>query len=157
MSFRHILVIVACASFFGCEYFSFKKDVIEPLDTIVDYSQVDTPPAFNDCASLVSTDELNTCFSTTLHLNIAKELQTFSFEVKNPIDEMVMLTIAFSNEGEISYTSHSSSPQIREELPELDSVLKQCIARLPKAFPAIKRGIPVATQYQLPIRIRLKE
>jgi hypothetical protein len=50
-----------------------------------------------------------------------------------------------------------SSKSIRKILPKLDSLLKSSIGKLPKIFPANKRGIPVTSKYRLPISIQLKE
>lgn len=157
MSTRHFFLLMIVILLYGCEYFTFKKEPIPPLDTIVNYNEVDTPPTFSVCDSLVSSEALNQCFRSTLHQEVANQLKGFTFEVSKEIDEVVEVRLQFSKEGKAQYSSYKGTAIIAEELPQLDSILKLCTQRLPKTFPAIKRGIPVATQYQLPIRIRLQD
>ena len=58
--------------------------------------------------------------------------------------------------GEFVFKNMIASEELMENLPSLDSILELCIEKLPKVIPATKRGIPVTTQYQLPIKISLQ-
>ena len=58
---------------------------------------------------------------------------------------------------EIIFEALQSSEKIKEELPELDSIIHASVDNLPNIFPAIKQRYKVTTKYQLPIRILLKE
>jgi hypothetical protein len=146
---------VFCAS---CQFIKFDKrnDALN-LDTIVDFSSVDVSPTFAICDAIIDQSESIYCFRTTIHQKISEKLLQYSFQVNQSIDEVVVLRILINNKGKIVFQSLIASNMINEELPQLDSLLQRSVEGLPTIFPAIKRGIPVATQYQLPIRIRLAE
>ena len=150
-----LLMIVFCTS---CDKLSFSKNTQKStLDTIVDYSSVDTFPSFKECDSIIDKNQKSTCFRNTIHQKIGEELQKNTFTIKDSIDEVIYVYLLINSNGIFSLDSIQSSLKIKTEIPSLDSVIKASIKKLPKIFPANKRGIPVTTKYQLPIRIQLKD
>lgn len=127
------------------------------LDTIVNFSSVDTFPSFKGCDAIIDKQQKSDCFRNTIHLKIGEELAQHSFTIKDSIDEVVYVNLIINSEGLFILDSTQYSDNIKKELPKLDSVLKLSIEKLPKVYPAIKRGIPVTTKYSLPIRIQLTE
>jgi len=127
------------------------------LDTLVDFSSVDTFPSFKGCDAIIDKQEKMDCFRTTIHQKIGEELQQHSLSVKDSIDEIVYVDVIINAEGIFSLDTIQASENLKKELPELDSLLKASVENLPKIYPANKRGIPVTTKYRLPIRIQLTE
>ncbi len=127
------------------------------LDTIVDFSSVDTFPSFKECDAIIDKQEKMDCFRTTIHQKIGEELQQHPLAVKDSINEIVYVDVLINSEGIFSLDTIQASEKLKEELPELDSLLKASVEKLPKIYPANKRGIPVTTKYRLPIRIQLTE
>ena len=127
------------------------------LDTIVNFSSVDTSPSFKVCDSIIDKQKKNNCFRTTIHQKIGAELQKHQFVIKDSIAEIVYVVLRINSEGTIFLEAIESPEAIRNQLPKLDSILKVSITKIPKMYPAIKRGIPVATKYRLPIKIQLKK
>jgi len=127
------------------------------LDTIVDFSSVDTFPSFKTCDAIIDKQEKMDCFRTTIHQKVGAELQQHSFAVKDSINEIVYVDVIINSEGIFSLDTIQASENLKKELPELDSLLKASVENLPKIYPANKRGIPVTTKYRLPIRIQLTD
>jgi hypothetical protein len=142
----------------SCDKFSFsKKQQIQIIDTIVDFTVVDTFPSFKVCDSLIDKTKKQDCFRKTIHQKIGEELKKHSLSIKHSIDETVFVDLVINAKGEIIFKELKASEQIKKDLPELESLIQLSIENLPKTYAAIKRGIPVTTAYQLPIRILLKE
>ena len=153
LSFLIMLVFIT-----SCDLFCPPKDKnTSDLDTIVDFSSVDTFPSFKTCDAIIDKQEKMDCFRTTIHQKIGAELQQHSFAVKDSINEIVYVDVIINSEGIFSLDTIQASENLKKELPELDSLLKASVEKLPKIYPANKRGIPVTTKYRLPIRIQLKE
>jgi hypothetical protein len=153
--FSFLLIVVYCTS---CDKLPFsKKDKKQVLDTIVDFTSVDFSPSFKVCDSLIDKAKKSNCFRNTIHKKIGEELQKFPFTVKDSIDEVVFMDVVINSKGEIILQEISSTENLKQQLPQLDSILKQSVQKLSAIYPAIKRGIPVTTKYRLPIRISLKD
>lgn len=139
----------------SCDKLSFKKNNNIPvLDTIVDYSTVDTFPSFKVCDTIIDKLKKQDCFRVTIHQKIGEELQKHTFSIKDSINTTVLVDLIINAKGDIIF-SGLNSEKIKTELPELDSVIRKSVANLPKVLPAVKRGIPVTTKYQMPIKIKL--
>jgi len=154
--FSFFTVLVFCVS---CNKLSFTKKIKTNalIDTVLDFSSVDISPSFKVCDSIIDKRKKTDCFRTTIHQKIGEELAQYSFTIKDSISEIVWVDLRINSKGVIVLDEIDSPEKIKKELPELDSLLDISVKKLPIIFPALKRGIPVTTQYRLPIRILLKE
>jgi hypothetical protein len=142
----------------SCDKLSFlKSEKIQALDTIVNFSSVDTSPSFKECDSIIDKHQKSNCFRTTIHQKIGAELQKHQFIIRDSISEIVFVDLLINSKGKIVIEAMASSEEIRIQLPELDSVLRISVDKIPNVYAAIKRGIPVTTKYRLPIKIQLKQ
>tara|TARA_R110002073_G_scaffold113603_1_gene250619 strand:- start:7868 stop:8341 length:474 start_codon:yes stop_codon:yes gene_type:complete len=157
MRFRVIslfLIILVGAS---CEFFNLKKkSQLQEVDTIIDFSSVDVSPTFIVCKSFIDKEKKTDCFRNTIHKHISESLAKHQLEVKNSVNEMIKVVVLISNKGVVSVQKIMASEILRNEIPTIDSLITVSLQDLPKLFPATKRGIPVATQYQIPIQINVK-
>jgi hypothetical protein len=60
-----------------------------------------------------------------------------------------------SKNGEIKIFQTQTHELTKQQIPELDSILKSSLEGLPKLYPAIKRSQQVQTVFQLPIILRV--
>ena len=142
----------------SCDKLSFlKSEKIQALDTIVNFSSVDTSPSFKVCDSLIDKHQKSNCFRTTIHQKIGAELQKHQFIIRDSISEIVYVDLLINSKGKIVLEAMDSSKEIKIKLPKLDSVLRISVDKIPNVYAAIKRGIPVTTKYRLPIKIQLKQ
>ena len=153
MRFRYLFfffTLIICTS---CDYFANKnKREAQVIDTIVDFTRVDVSPSFNKCKNLLDAAKTN-CFRNEIQKRIANSLKRHYFVTEDSINEVVLIDVSINNKGKFRLLNILSTDEIKSQLPSLDSLLKKSIKDLPRISPAIKRGIPVATQYQLPVRI----
>ena len=127
------------------------------LDTIINFSSVDTSPSFKVCDSIIDKQKKTNCFRTTIHQKIGAELQKHQFVIRDSISEIVYVDLLINSKGKIILEAMDSSEEIKIKLPKLDSVLRISIDKIPNVYAAIKRGIPVTTKYRLPIKIQIKQ
>jgi hypothetical protein len=157
--FTFLIVVIFCTS---CDKLSFSKTKdVQVSDTIsdftsVDFTSVDFSPSFKVCDSLIDKEQKSNCFRETIHKKIGEELQNYSLTIKDSIDEIVYVDVLINSKGEIIFKEITSTENLKQQLPELDSLLRASVKGLPIILPAIKRGIPVTTSYRLPVRISLK-
>jgi hypothetical protein len=153
--FTFLIVVIFCTS---CDKLSFTKNKdLHVLDTIVDFTSVDFSPSFKPCDSLIDKIKKAACFRNTIHKKIGAELQKHSLTIKDSIDEVVFLDILITKKGAVIFQEITSTENLKQQLPQLDNLLRQSVQKLPYIYPAIKRGIPVTTMYRLPVRILLKD
>jgi hypothetical protein len=155
---RGFSFLIVLIFFTSCDQFlPAKKNSLQKLDTIVDFTSVDFSPSFKVCNSLIDKAEKENCFRNTIHQEIGAELQKHTLTSKSAIDETIYVALIINTGGEIILKEVQFSETIKNQLPELDSLIRIAINKLPNVHPAIKRGIPVTSKYHLPIRIHLRD
>ncbi|WP_075341057.1 energy transducer TonB [Tenacibaculum agarivorans] len=149
------LGLIVC---FSCDYISGKVNTSDSIanDTIVDFSTVDVSPWFKECSELLE-DEKTNCFRTNVREKFTEELKLHDISSEQFINEVVTVILIIDKEGNMQVQDIDLSELIQEQIPQLPDVLDDIVANMPKLYPAIKRGIPVTTQYKLPINIKTKE
>jgi len=149
-----VLLVSVC---FSCDYFSLKKNQKPVLDSIVDFTSVDMPPSFQPCDTLIDAAMKKDCFVGYLQNHVASDFKSVDFKVDTVVNEKVILKLLIDNKGKISLKSIGSSYLIKRKLPLLDSVLGASVQSLPNVYAATKKGIPVTTEYTLPIKIVIED
>jgi hypothetical protein len=134
-----------------------KKSSLQEIDTIIDFSTVDAAPTFEACKDFIDKEKKNDCFRNTIYSHVSASLLKHSFEVRKPINEVIKVDLIIDSKGNATVLRIISSSSVKETLHNLDSLINGSVASLPTLFPAIKRGIPVTTQYQIPIQIRVNK
>lgn len=153
MRFRYVFFFLSIFVCTSCNYLSVEqKDKKQVVDTIIDFTRVDVSPSFDNCKNLLDKAKTN-CFRKELQKRITSNLEAHHFTTENFIDEVVLIDVLINSKGKFELLNISSTENIKSELPKLDSLLQKSIKDLPRISPGIKRGIPVNTQYQLPVRI----
>jgi len=141
----------------SCQFFKLdKKTDLQEVDTIIDFSSVDVSPSFKVCDSIIDKVAKTNCFRTTIHKYIFESLAAYQLETSSPIDEVIQVEVVIDNKGKTIAHKIVISDSLKLAIPKIDSLIRVSLINMPKRFPATKRGIPVATQYQIPIHIRVK-
>lgn len=157
MKLRAIFLLLTLSFATSCKYFEVdKKTQQQEIDMLVDFSVVDVSPIFQSCKDFLEKQEQTKCFRTSLHKHISESLAKHSLIVKKPLNEIVQIDLLIDKQGVVSVKEITSSEAIKLAIPNLDSIIALSLKNLPKLFPASKRGIPVTTQYQIPIKINVE-
>jgi len=152
---RYIIFLFFLVFFFSCELNINKKiSVDEILDEewrTFNWSDVDEYPSFSYCDSLQTLSLKKECFITTLSDQISKDLIINTKTVNRTIQDTVMLRFVISKNGEITLEELIVDKNIIDLKGTINSSFESSIDKLPKIFPAIKRGQQVNVKFSLPI------
>ncbi|WP_296311053.1 hypothetical protein [Winogradskyella sp. UBA3174] len=145
--------------FTSCDYFEKKKvysdDLLEEELKTFNWNEVDTYPTFSSCDSITVKADSKVCFQNTLITNVNQFLSEQNLVVSNDINDTITLKISIDKKGILQVESIRYKPETEQEIPEIDSLLRQSLKSIPKIYPAIKRGQQVTTAFELPIIVRI--
>ncbi|MBU2921963.1 hypothetical protein KO504_11475 [Winogradskyella psychrotolerans] len=143
----------------SCNYFEKKKvypeDLLEEELQTFNWNEVDTYPTFTDCEYMTSKEDSKMCFQNTLITSVNQFLEAQNLVVSNDVNDTITLKIKIDNLGLLEIESINIQPETIQEIPEIDSLLRQSLQHVPKIFPAIKRGQQVTTAFELPVIVRI--
>lgn len=141
---------------FSCAYFekNTNREPIQEVDTIVDFNSVDAFPLFPKCKDIPSRVKQKICFQLEMAQHIYASLKEYHLNVKEIINDTVLVKLKVDAAGKTSLSSIKIPAKINQLLPEFDSILKVSLQNLPDLQPAIKRDMPVTTEFTLPIVLK---
>jgi hypothetical protein len=121
-------------------------------DTIVNYNAVDVYPLFLDCNNCDTSEKQNLCFEMELARRLQRAFEEQSIGSVRMEADTIQVDILVNTEGNISVVEIHRPRDKGSGLVELDSLIYRSVAALPSVIqPALKRGIPVSSMYQLPV------
>ena len=115
--------------------------------------EVDQYPLMGECDELGSVRQQRDCFYRELGKEISSRMDSITLPVSVSASDSVSSLLVVDREGQLRYEGiqGSLSQAVSEKL---DSLLRARFENLPKVEPAIKRGVPVRTEFSLPIVIK---
>lgn len=156
---RTTLLICFVFLFVSCEFIEkqTKREPIPVVDTIVDFNSVDAFPLFPECNEIPSRKRQQICFQVNMSEYINAGLKKYPWNAWEQVNDTVMLKLMVDKEGKTSMMGVRISEETQKILPKFDSVLRESVKEVPQLKPAIKRDIPVATSFVLPIILQNKK
>ncbi|MGO3706821.1 MAG: hypothetical protein ACTJGD_07535 [Mesonia hippocampi] len=142
---------------FGCKDFETKKvsstKIVEEELKHIDWKAIEQYPSFEVCKKTTEKQQQKACFEQHLSAYIYEELATHQVISNDSINQKIVLYIKIDATGKPNIDSIQAPKTLFLKLPELSNWLTEAVVKLPKIFPAQKRGIPVSTNYKLPLQI----
>ena len=154
--FQRLFLFVLCGFFLvSCEFFQ-KKELSNDsvIDTVIDYNSVDVFPLFPKCDSIPSQEKQKICTQIKLSEHIYASLVSVNIITSKKVSDTLVITLNIDKMGKVSLSNIHSSVFIQQQILNLDSIIESGIKSLPLLKPAIKRGMPVATEFILPIVVK---
>lgn len=127
-----------------------KQELLQKELQSINWNQVDEYPSFVQCDSVRDAKANQSCFFTYLTQLIQARLGLDTLTMLYPDLDTINLKITVLPNATFKF-----EPQISDTVAYnkifIDSVFKARLVGFPKVNPAIKRGLPVKTQFVLPV------
>lgn len=162
---KYITLTLIVFIFNSCQYFNLPnasdKDVLEKkllekeLNTI-NWKEVDEYPSFVDCNKIEDKQERQHCFFQYLTELIQSKLGTDTLAALYPKLDTIEVKVTVYPDAKMKFEPQYSKDSMAYDVVKIDSLLRSRLVDFPKVNPAIKRGIPVKTQFVLPVIIKVE-
>lgn len=153
------ILLLLTLSLYSCKYFNSQvpnqDELLEKELKAINWNQVDELPSFSNCDSVVDKTQKKQCFFDFLTQLIQQKLSVDTLTVLCPKLDTINVKVTVLADATLQF-----EPQINDTLSynttKIDSILKVRLVDFPKVNPAIKRGIPVKTQFVLPVILNVE-
>ncbi len=153
------ILLLLTLSLYSCQYFNSQvpnqDELLEKELKAINWNQVDELPSFSNCDSVIDKTQKKQCFFDFLTQLIQKKLSVDTLTVLYPKLDTINVKVTVLADATFQF-----EPQITDTLSynttKIDSILKARLVDFPKVNPAIKRGIPVKTQFVLPVILNVE-
>ena len=145
-------------TFQSCQYFEKnvpKKEVLlqEELQKI-NWEEVDEFPSTLQCDSINDKIARKQCLLDYITNTIQEKFSQDSIKIHFPKLDTIPVKVTIFPNSKISFEPQFPQDSVAYDTIRIDSILRARLVDFPKINPAIKRGIPVKTQFILPVIIK---
>lgn len=145
----------------SCTYFETKKisseTFLEEELKSINWKDVDQYPVFANCENISDKLTQKSCFETTLTTQIYEYINSKNIVANRDFNDTVKLDFLVTNAAHVSVTNIDIDSLLLEAFPQLEKWLLESIDSISVVAPAYKRGIPVNTEFSLPIIIKTQD
>lgn len=140
--------------FGGCQYIDkqipSEQELLEKELGQINWNEVDEFPSVASCDSIIDKEQKKQCFFEYLTELIQIKLSADTLAVRYPQLDTIDVKVTVLPNATLEF-----EPQLNDSLsynrPAIDSIIKSRLVDFPEIQPALKRGIPVRTQFVLPV------
>lgn len=139
----------------SCQYFEKKQSkeiMLKKELKNIDWNDVDEYPMIGNCDILDDKQQQKKCFFEFINQNIQKKLDSILIQKKTFAKDSILLQISVLPNSKIVYSFKKKDLELKNKI-NLDSVLQLPTLQFNNIKPALKRGIPVKIQFDIPVFI----
>nr|WP_317631771.1 hypothetical protein [uncultured Flavobacterium sp.] len=122
----------------------------------INWSQVDQFPSLIDCDSINDTELEKKCLYEKLSHTIKNKLENKTFVINSLESDTIWVALTINTDSTVTITPDLSALNDATAKQQLDSLITQHLDSLPKISPAVKRGVLVKSQLNIPIALNKK-
>ncbi|QBZ97436.1 hypothetical protein [Flavobacterium sangjuense] len=155
---KKLLPIVALLLLQSCQYFEKKvpneKELLDKQLKEINWNEVDEYPSVADCEKLKDATLRKQCFFEFLTATIQQKLAIDTLSTMFPKLDTIEVKVTVLPNSDMEFEPQFPKDSVAYDTIKIDSILRVRLVDFPKVNPAIKRGIPVKTQFVLPVIIK---
>ena len=147
------LILISSCQYFGGEVPS-KKELLDKELNAINWNEVDEFPSFSECDKIKDERLQKQCFFEFLTQTIQEKLTSDTLATLYPELDTIEVKVTVFPNSTMKFEPQFSKDSTAYDTIKIDSILKSRLVNFPKVNPATKRGLPVKTQFILPVIIK---
>lgn len=152
-----VLILLILVS---CQYFEKQVPNEEELLQLelkkINWKQIDEFPSIASCDTLDGAEERKQCFFDYLRQTIQQRLDKDTLNMLYPEIDTINVMVTVFPDATVTFEPQFPADSISQNKLKIDSILNNKLSGFPKIHPALKRGIPVKTQFLLPVILNIE-
>ena len=133
-----------------------EKELLNRQLKEINWSQVDEYPSVNECEKLTNEAQRKQCFFEFLTSTIQQKLNLDTLSIQYPELDTIEVKVTIFANATMQFEPQFPKDSVAYDKVKIDSILHARLVDFPKVNPALKRGIPVKTQFILPVILKVE-
>ena len=122
----------------------------------INWKEVDEFPSLVDCEKIENKTQRQQCFFEILTQLIQEKLSVDTLSVLYPELDTIEVKVTVFPNATLQFEPQFPKDSVAYDTIKIDSILHARLVNFPKVNPALKRGIPVKTQFILPVILNIE-
>jgi len=158
---KFLALLIFISLLHSCQYFDKKvpneKELLEKQIKAINWDEVDEYPSVVDCEKITDVTIRKQCFFEFMANEIQQKLSVDTLAILFPKLDTIEVKVTIFSDATLQFEPQFPRDSIAYDTIKIDSILRTKLVDFPKINPAIKRGIPVKTQFVLPVIIKTEK
>ena len=154
--FVALFILLVCGT--SCDYFHkpvpSKELLLEKELNAIDWNQVDQYPSIPECENIEDKTQRQQCFFEYLTSIIQQKLSQDTLPFPGIDIDTIIVKVTVFPDATIDFEPQFPKDSLIYDQIKIDSLLTEKLKNFPRINPALKRGIPVKTQFILPVILK---
>jgi hypothetical protein len=146
--------------FHSCQYLDkqvpSEKELLQKELKSINWKEVDEFPSVVDCDKIKNKKQRQQCFFEVMTKIIQEKLSVDTLSILYPELDTIEVKVTIFPNATMQFEPQFPKDSVAYDKIKIDSILSARLVNLPKVNPAIKRGIPVKTQFILPVILKVE-
>ena len=155
-----LILLLLLLLFNSCQYFDkqvpSEKELLQKELNAINWKEVDEFPSVTECEKIENKTQREECFFEVMTQLIQEKLSIDTLSILYPELDTIEVKVTVFPNSKIIFEPLFPKDSVAYDTVKIDSILKARLVGFPKVNPAIKRGIPVKTQFILPVILKVE-
>jgi hypothetical protein len=157
---KQFFLLLVILLFNSCQYFEkqvpSEKELLQKELKSINWKEVDEFPSVVDCEKIENKKQRQQCFFEIMTQLIQQKLSIDTLAVLYPELDTIEVKVTIYPNATMKFEPQFPKDSVAYDTVKIDSILRARLVDFPKVNPAIKRGIPVKTQFILPVILKVE-
>lgn len=144
----------------SCQYFDKQvpdeDELLQQRLKEIDWKKVSSYPSLAECDAITDKALKKECFFTAMTRLIQEKLDTDTIAMLYPEIDTIQVKVTVFPDATLQFEPQISQDSVAYNVVKIDSILKARLVDFPKIEPAQKEGVPVKSQFILPVILDVK-
>lgn len=157
---KHFLLFFVIILLNSCQFIDkqipSEKDLLQKELKAINWKEVDEYPSVADCEKIDDKTMRQQCFFEFMTQLIQTKLSIDTLSILYPELDTIEVKVTIYPNSRLKFEPLFPKDSVAYDTIKIDSILTARLVGFPKINPAIKRGIPVKTQFILPVILKVE-
>lgn len=139
----------------SCQYFEKQvpdeEELLQKRLSGIDWSEVSTYPSIAECESVLDREQKKECFFSSMTRLVQEKLDVDTIALLYPEIDTIQVMVTVYPDATLKFEPQFPKDSVGYNFTKVDSIIKNRLTGFPRIEPAQKEGVPVTTQFILPV------
>ena len=144
----------------SCQYFDKKvpseEELLQKRRAEINMNEVSSYPSIGECDSVMDKEQKKECFFSSMTRLVQERLDADTLLLLYPEIDTIQLKVTIFPDATLAFETEFPKDSVGYDRTKIDSLLRSRLSDFPAVEPASKEGIPVKSQFILPVIINVE-
>ena len=144
----------------SCNYFDKRvpdeEELLQKRLEQIDLKEVSAYPSLGECDSVMDKEQKKECFFSSMTRLVQERLNADTLSVLYPEVDTIQVKVTVYPDATLKFEPQFPADTVSYDRSKIDSLLRSRLSDFPAVEPAQKEGVPVTSQFMLPIIINVE-